>query len=62
MARHHRVTAIWVKGHSGDKYNELADKLAGEASLRVKERQALEQQVEDFEPVETQIFRRNSCE
>lgn len=62
MARHHRVTATWVKGHSGDKYNELADKLAGEASMRVKERQALEEQVrtmhhiEDFEPVETQIF------
>ncbi len=30
------VTFIKVKGHSGDKYNDIADKLAGEARLRAE--------------------------
>ena len=29
----HQVKFEWVKGHSGDTYNDLADKLAVEASM-----------------------------
>ena len=33
----HQVEFIWVKGHDGDKYNELADELAVMASNKLKE-------------------------
>lgn len=32
----HEVEWIWVKGHSGDHYNELADKLANDGVKMVK--------------------------
>jgi len=32
----HKVDWIWVKGHNGDYYNELADKLANEGVKMVK--------------------------
>lgn len=31
----HKIEWIWVKGHNGDKYNEMADKLATTASSNV---------------------------
>lgn len=31
LSAQHNITWKWVKGHSGDKYNELADKLAKKA-------------------------------
>lgn len=31
MSRHKEVKFVWVKGHAGNKYNELCDKLAVEA-------------------------------
>lgn len=34
----HSVDWKWVKGHSGDKYNELADELAVKASTSLKEK------------------------
>ncbi len=37
MCRLHNVEWEWVKGHSGDKYNEIADKLAVSASTKLKE-------------------------
>jgi len=33
------VQFVWVKGHSGDKWNDVADRLAGEASTSQKSRQ-----------------------
>lgn len=33
--RRHRVTWRWVKGHAGDHYNEIADRLATDAARRV---------------------------
>jgi ribonuclease HI len=32
LAARHRVKWVWVRGHSGDKMNELADRLAKEAA------------------------------
>lgn len=32
----HEVVFIWIKGHNGDKYNELADQLANEERKRIK--------------------------
>ncbi|AVP49388.1 ribonuclease H family protein [Williamsoniiplasma luminosum] len=29
-----KLNFVWVKGHSGDHYNELADQLAGQATLK----------------------------
>ncbi|CAL9965796.1 Rnase H [Vibrio phage F99] len=37
VCRIHNVEWIWVKGHNGDKYNELADELAVAASTKLKE-------------------------
>lgn len=34
LCKLHKVTWIWVKGHNGDQYNELADLLAGKAARR----------------------------
>lgn len=34
----HEVDFVWVKGHNDDYYNELADRLAVEASTELKER------------------------
>ncbi len=31
----HKIEWHWVKGHSGDTYNDLADKLAYEASRSI---------------------------
>jgi ribonuclease HI len=31
------VKIVWVKGHSGDKYNEIADGLANSAAIKLKE-------------------------
>jgi len=31
----HNIKARWVKGHSGDRYNELADMLSTEGRLKV---------------------------
>ena len=31
MMSQHKVTWRWVKGHAGDKYNEVADQLANQA-------------------------------
>jgi len=36
MNRFHKVDARWVRGHNGDRYNELCDRLANEA-LRLEE-------------------------
>ncbi len=30
LSKIHKITPIWVKGHSGKKYNELCDKIAKE--------------------------------
>lgn len=30
--RHKQVKFVWVKGHNGDQYNEIADKMANEIS------------------------------
>ncbi len=35
-ASKHEIEWKWVKGHNGDKYNEMADKLACEAAALVK--------------------------
>lgn len=32
----HKVTMTWVKGHNGNKYNEVADQLASNAALSEK--------------------------
>lgn len=37
QCRIHKVTWEWVKGHNGDKYNEIADQLAVAASTKLKE-------------------------
>ena len=31
LTQHHKISWFWVKGHSGNYYNEIADKLAVEA-------------------------------
>ncbi|MFT6322429.1 MAG: ribonuclease HI [Granulosicoccus sp.] len=31
LAKQHQITWKWVKGHSGNKYNDIADKLAVDA-------------------------------
>lgn len=36
MAEHKEVNFVWVKGHAGNKYNELCDKLAVEAIKHLK--------------------------
>lgn len=36
MAVHKEVNFVWVKGHAGNKYNELCDKLAVEAIKHLK--------------------------
>lgn len=36
LCQQHNVKWVWVKGHSGDKYNTLADKLATDASASLK--------------------------
>lgn len=33
----HNVEWVWVKGHNGDKYNEIADELACKASASLKD-------------------------
>lgn len=38
LCKHHEVEWVKVKGHSGDTYNDLADKLACEASAASKEK------------------------
>lgn len=37
LIQKHDVEFIWVKAHNGDKYNELADRLAVQASTSLKE-------------------------
>ena len=37
QCRIHNVEWIWVKGHNGDHYNEIVDKLAVKASTQLKE-------------------------
>lgn len=34
VAKNHRVKFEWVKGHAGNKYNEMCDKLAVTAALK----------------------------
>jgi len=36
MAKHKEVNFVWVKGHAGNRYNELCDKLAVEAIRHLK--------------------------
>lgn len=36
MAKHKEVKFVWVKGHAGNKYNELCDKLAVDAIKHLK--------------------------
>ena len=33
------ITFQWVKGHNGDKYNELVDTLAGEERMALRDRE-----------------------
>jgi len=35
LAKNKRIKYLWIKGHSGDRYNELVDKLAKEAAMSV---------------------------
>jgi ribonuclease HI len=37
LTNKHKVNWKWVKGHSGDKYNDIADKLASEAIKKMLE-------------------------
>jgi ribonuclease HI len=32
----HQISWKWVKGHAGNRYNELADELANEAIRKLK--------------------------
>ena len=34
----HRITWHWVRGHSGDRFNELVDHLAREEAFKIQER------------------------
>jgi len=36
VSKVHIIKGIWIKGHSGDKYNELVDSIAYEEALKVK--------------------------
>ena len=36
ISKNHIINMIWVKGHNGDKYNELADTIAKEEVLKIK--------------------------
>lgn len=37
----HEVEWVWVKGHNGNHYNEIADKLACEASASLKQKEEI---------------------
>jgi len=36
VSKPHKITALWVKGHSGHKENEICDKIAKEEASKLK--------------------------
>ncbi len=37
VSKNHKIKAIWVRGHSGHRENEICDKIAKEEAMRFKE-------------------------
>lgn len=37
LSKHHKIKAIWVRGHSGDAYNEKCDRIAKNEAMKLKE-------------------------
>lgn len=37
LCEQHRVVFKWIRGHNGDKYNEMCDVLASQSMAKVKE-------------------------